>query len=133
MRKETHMDEQTNEKQYSKEELRAIVKKAVTALEGKLAQDVEIIDIGGISVIADYFIVASAQSQNQLHAMQEAVDEAMYKAGLNAKSIEGNRQSTWILMDYGDIIVHLFSAEDRLFYNLEKIWSDGVRISPEEL
>ena len=65
--------------------------------------------------------------------MQDAADEAMYKLGFKAKSIEGNRQSTWILMDYGDIIVHLFSAEDRLFYNLEKIWSDGKRISPEEL
>lgn len=127
------MDDMTNEKQFTKEELRGIVKAAVLALESKLAQDVEIIDIGGVSVIADYFVVASAQNQNQLHAMQNAVDEAMYKKGLNARSIEGNRQSTWILMDYGDIIVHLFSAEDRLFYNLEKIWSDGVRISPEEI
>ncbi len=127
------MDDMTNEKQFTKEELRGIVKAAVLALESKLAQDVEIIDIGGVSVIADYFVVASAQNQNQLHAMQDAVDEAMYKKGLNARSIEGNRQSTWILMDYGDIIVHLFSAEDRLFYNLEKIWSDGVRISPEEI
>ena len=127
------MDDMTNEKQFTKEELRGIVKAAVLALESKLAQDVEIIDIGGVSVIADYFVVASAQNQNQLHAMQDAVDEAMYKKGMNARSIEGNRQSTWILMDYGDIIVHLFSAEDRLFYNLEKIWSDGVRISPEEI
>jgi ribosome-associated protein len=128
-----HMDDMTNEKQFTKEELKAAVKAVVEALNGKLAADIEIIDIGGVSVIADYFVVASAQSQNQLHAMQDAADEAMYKLGFKAKSIEGNRQSTWILMDYGDIIVHLFSAEDRLFYNLEKIWSDGKRISPEEL
>lgn len=127
------MDETKIETQLSREELREAVKKAVAALESKLAEDIEIIDISGISVIADFFVVASANNQNQLHAMQEAVDEALYKAGLNAKSVEGNRQSTWILMDYGDIIVHLFSAEDRLFYNLEKIWADGIRISPDEL
>ncbi len=127
------MDDMTNEKHLTKDELKTAVKAAVDALGSKLAQDVEIIDISGVSVIADYFVVASAQNQNQLHAMQDAVDEAMYKKGLKARSIEGNRQSTWILMDYGDIIVHLFSAEDRLFYNLEKIWSDGKRISPDEL
>ena len=57
--------------------------------------------------------------------VQDAVDEALYKAGLHAKQIEGNNQSTWILMDYQDIIVHLFSKEDRLFYDLERIWRDG--------
>ena len=56
---------------------------------------------------------------------KELIDEALYKAGLHAKQIEGNSQSTWILMDYQDIIVHLFSKEDRLFYDLERIWRDG--------
>ena len=62
-----------------------------------------------------------------------AVDEEMTKRGIEAKQIEGNRNSTWILMDYGDIIVHLFSKEDRLFYNLEKIWVDGIKIDPSTL
>ena len=102
-----------------------IVKAAVAALEDKKAEDVTVIDINGVSSIADYFIIANGSNQNQLTAMQDAVDEALYKAGLHAKQIEGNNQSTWILMDYQDIIVHLFSKEDRLFYDLERIWRDG--------
>ena len=61
--------------------------------------------------------------------LQDAVDEAMYTNDVHAKSIEGNRNSTWILMDYEDVIVHLFSQEDRLFYNLERIWQDGKSVS----
>lgn len=102
-----------------------IVKAAVAALEDKKAEDITVIDITGVSSIADYFIIANGNNQNQLTAMQDAVDEALYKSGLHAKQIEGNNQSTWILMDYQDIIVHLFSKEDRLFYDLERIWRDG--------
>lgn len=121
------------EQEKTREELKTGVKAAVHALDEKLARDVEVIDIGGVTTIADYFVVASAGSSTQLHAMQDAVDEAMYKAGFEAKSIEGNRSSTWILMDFGDIIVHLFSEEDRVFYNLEKIWQDGKKIDPKSL
>lgn len=102
-----------------------IVKTAVEALRDKKAEDVTVIDITGVSSIADYFIIANGNNQNQLTAMQDAVDEALYQAGLHAKQIEGNNKSTWILMDYEDIIVHLFSKEDRLFYDLERIWRDG--------
>ena len=102
-----------------------LVKLAVDALKDKKAEDVRIIDIHEISTIADYFVIASGSNSNQLGAMQDAVDEALYKAGVHAKQIEGNNQSTWILMDYQDFIVHLFSKEDRLFYDLERIWKDG--------
>lgn len=108
-----------------------IVKLAVAALEDKKAEDVTVIDIQGISTIADYFIIANASNQNQLGAMQDAVDEALYKAGIHAKHIEGNNHSTWILMDYQDVIIHLFSKDDRLFYDLERIWRDGRRVEPE--
>ena len=109
-----------------------IVKKAVAALEDKKAEDVTVIDITGVSSIADYFIIANGSNQNQLTAMQDAVDEALYKEGLRVKQVEGNNQSTWILMDYQDIIVHLFSKEDRLFYDLERIWRDGKVIDIQE-
>ncbi len=102
-----------------------IVKKAVAALEDKKAEDITVIDIAEVSTIADYFIIASGTNQNQLTAMQDAVDEALYREGLSARQVEGNRNSTWILMDYQDIIVHLFSKEDRLFYDLERMWRDG--------
>ena len=106
-----------------------IVKKAVLALEHKKAEDIRVIDITEVSSIADYFIIANGTNQNQLQAMLDAVDEALYKEGKKAKQVEGNQQSTWILMDYEDIIVHLFSKEDRLFYDLERIWRDGKEIN----
>ena len=106
-----------------------IVKKAVLALEDKKAEDIRVIDITEVSSIADYFVIANGTNQNQLQAMLDAVDEALYKEGKKAKQVEGNQQSTWILMDYEDIIVHLFSKEDRLFYDLERIWRDGKEIN----
>lgn len=110
-----------------------MAKLAYQALEEKKAKDIKIIDIRNISVIADYFVIADGENQNQLQAMQDSVDEAFEKAGISVKQIEGNQKSTWILMDYGDIIVHIFSKEDRLFYDLERIWRDGITIDATSL
>ena len=110
-----------------------LLKKVYQALNDKKAEEITLLEIGQISPIADYFVIASGSNVNQLNAMKDAVDEVMYTNGLHALQIEGNSKSTWILMDYGDMIVHLFSKEDRLFYNLERIWKDGKEINPEEL
>lgn len=110
-----------------------LLKKVYQALNDKKAEEITLLEIGQISPIADYFVIASGSNVNQLNAMKDAVDEVMYTNGLHAQQIEGNSKSTWILMDYGDMIVHLFSKEDRLFYNLERIWKDGKEINPEEL
>ena len=112
---------------------RKMAKIACHALDDKKADDIRVIDIGDISVIADYFVIASGSNSNQIQAMVDAVEEELYKAGHTVKQIEGNRGSTWILMDYRDIIVHVFSKEDRLFYNLERIWTDGKQIAVEDL
>ncbi len=106
---------------------------AVEALEDKKAENIEVIDIREVSPIADYFVIASGANQNQIQAMRDAADEALHKVGLPLKQAEGNRNSTWILMDYGDIILHIFSREDRLFYDLERIWRDGKIIDRDEL
>ncbi len=106
-----------------------ILKKVYDALDQKKAEDIKILDIGEISPIADYFVIASGSNVNQLHAMQDAVDEALTKEGVHLKQTEGNSKSTWILLDYGDIIVHLFDQEDRLFYDLERIWKDGKEVN----
>lgn len=106
---------------------------AYDALADKKGENIKIIDISEVSPIADYFIIADGANQNQLQAMCDAVDEELYKAGCELKQTEGNRDSTWILMDYGDIIVHVFSKEDRLFYDLERIWKDGVEVDPETI
>lgn len=103
------------------------------ALDSKKAEDIKIIDIQGISDIADYFVVANGNNQNQLLAMQDEIQRIMHENDIYPKQIEGNRSSTWILMDYEDVIVHLFSEEDRFFYNLERTWQDGTIIPFEEL
>lgn len=110
-----------------------LCKIAVEALEDRKAEDIKVIDIRELSPIADFFIIANGNNQNQLQAMQDAADEALYKAGIKVKQVEGNQSSTWILMDYGDIIIHIFSKEDRLFYDLERIWRDGKIMDVSEL
>lgn len=110
-----------------------IVKIAYDALDEKLGEDIEIIKIDEISVIADYLIIASGRNQNQLNAMIDFVEEKLTMAGYDSKRIEGNKKSSWVLMDYGDVIVHVFSKEDRLFYDLERIWKDGTSVEREEL
>ena len=110
-----------------------LVKKIVEALEDKKAEDITVLDIGEVSSIADYFIIANGNNANQLTAMEDAVDEAMYTNGEHQKQVEGTGNSTWILMDYQDIIVHLFSKEDRQFYDLDRIWRDGKVVDVHSL
>ena len=98
---------------------------ACKAIDDKKGQDIKIIDIHNVSVIADYFVIASGTNSNQVQAIVDNVEEQLGRAGFEAKQIEGNRTSSWILMDYGDVIVHVFDEENRLFYDLERIWRDG--------
>ena len=101
---------------------------AYRALEDKKGEDIRILDISNVSIIADYFVIASGSNTNQLLAMCDDVQEKLHKAGLDLRQMEGNRSSSWILLDYGDIIIHLFSRDDRLFYNLERVWGDGKEV-----
>ena len=112
---------------------RELTKLACEALSEKKAEDVRVIEIGEISVLADYFIIANGSNVNQLQAMVDAVEENLAKEGCHAKQVEGSQNSSWILMDYGDLIIHIFSKEDRLFYDLERIWRDGKIMDPQEL
>ena len=115
------------------EQSKEMARIACKALEEKKGEDICVIDIADVSVLADYFIIASGGNQNQIQAMVDAVDEDLAKAGHHARQVEGNQNSSWILMDYGDIIVHIFSKEDRLFYDLERIWRDGRQMDVTEL
>ena len=102
----------------------ALAKKIMTILEEKKATDILALDISEISTLADYFILASAENVRQLDALEDAVEEGV-RLEVNK---EGESSSGWILMDYRDIVVHLFTKEQRAFYDLEKIWSDAKRI-----
>ncbi|KAB1439572.1 ribosome silencing factor [Candidatus Galacturonibacter soehngenii] len=110
-----------------------MTKIAFQALEDKKAEDIRIIDISGVSVLADYFIIANGTNENQVKALVDNVQEELYKAGYEAKQVEGYRSASWILLDYGDIIIHVFSKEDRLFYDLERIWRDGKEVDASRL
>lgn len=109
-----------------------MTKLAIAALEDKKANDVRVIDIAGVSVIADYFVIASGSNTNQVQAMADSVREALGRAGHEPRQIEGYGSANWILMDYNDIIVHIFSDESRTFYDLERIWRDGKEVSVGE-
>ena len=102
----------------------ALAKKIMTILEEKKATDILALDISEISTLADFFILASAENVRQLDALEDAVEEDV-RLEVNK---EGESSSGWILMDYRDIVVHLFTKEQRAFYDLEKIWSDAKRM-----
>ena len=112
---------------------REIAKLAVNALEDKKAQDIKVIDISEISTIADYFIIASGNNRSQIQAMCDHVEEELGRNKVFCKQKEGYQNANWILMDFNDIIIHIFDAENRLFYDLERIWRDGKTVSVEEL
>ncbi|GLC83008.1 ribosome silencing factor [Lacrimispora brassicae] len=110
-----------------------MVKTAYAALSDKKGEDIRIIDINKVSVMADYFIIASGTNTNQVQAMVDNVEGELGKKGFVCKQVEGYQSANWILMDYGDIIVHVFDRDNRLFYDLERIWRDGKTINAEEL
>lgn len=106
---------------------------AINALEDKKAEDVKIIDISKVSVLADYFIIANGSNRSQIQALSDAVEETLGKAGYPVKQMEGYNNANWVLLDFGDIIIHIFDRENRLFYDLERIWCDGRSMTAEEL
>ena len=110
-----------------------IARMACEALEDKKALEVKIINIEKVSTLADYFIIASGSNRNQVQAMADNVEEILGRAQIEPKQIEGNQNANWILMDYRDVVIHIFDEENRLFYDLERIWRDGSLIEKEEL
>lgn len=113
-------------------EAKEMTKIVIEALEDKKAEDIKIIDISKVSVMADYFIIADGSNRNQVQALIDNVEEKLRKAGYQPKQIEGYDSANWVLMDYLDIIVHVFDRENRLFFDLERIWRDGKMMSAEE-
>ena len=112
---------------------RDMAKLAITALEDKKAEDIRVIDISEVSVVADYFIIANGSNRSQIQALADNVQETLGRAGYNMRQVEGYNTANWILMDFGDVIIHVFDKENRLFYNLERIWRDGKTIEVSDL
>ena len=110
-----------------------LAKLACDALDDKKALEIKVINIENVSTLADYFIIASGTNHNQVQAMADNVDETLGRAGYEPKQIEGYQNANWILMDYRDIVIHIFDEENRLFYDLERIWRDGKVLEVEDL
>lgn len=106
---------------------------AYQALDDKKGEDIQVIDISQVSVLADYFIIANGNSESQVRALVDNVEEELSKAGYEMKQREGYSSGNWVLMDFGEIIVHVFDKENRLFYDLERIWRDGKHVDFSEL
>lgn len=110
-----------------------IAKLAITALEDKKAEEIKVIDISDVSVIADYFIIANGTNRNQIQTLSDHVEETLGRAGVELKQVEGYDNANWVLLDFRDVIIHIFDKENRLFYDLERIWRDGKMIEPDSL
>ena len=102
--------------------LRDMIQLAVEALEDKKAEEIRIIDISEVSVMADCFLIAGGNNRSQIQALCNNVEEKLGRSGFPVKQIEGYETANWILMDFGDMIVHIFDKENRLLYDLERIW-----------
>lgn len=106
-------------------------KKAAQLIDNKKGEEVRVLHIGTLTTIGDYFVVATGSSTTQVKAFADEIDEKMSAEGIEPKRIEGYNTASWILMDYEDVIVHLFLKETREFYALERLWSDAPEIDWE--
>ena len=107
---------------------RSLLQLAVDAMADKKAEDIRAIDISEVSVVADYFLIGGGTNRSQIQAICDNVEEKLTRAGYPVKQIEGYDTANWILMDFGDLIVHIFDKENRLLYDLERLWRDGREI-----
>ena len=106
---------------------------AFKAMDEKKGEDIKVIDISKVSILADYFIIANGNNESQVRAMVDSIEEELGKAGYELKQREGYDTGSWVLLDFGDIIVHVFDKENRLFYDLERIWRDGREVDISEV
>lgn len=102
---------------------------AADAAADKKANDVVVLDITGLTVLADTFIICSGNSNTQVQAIAKGVQDKMEKRGIRLKAMEGYDEARWVLLDFGDVVVHVFRQEEREFYNLERVWADAPQLS----
>ncbi len=104
---------------------RDLALKAVEAALKKKAVDSIILELSGITIIADYFVICSGESTTQVRAISEYIEQELSKKGIKPLGIEGLDYSHWVLLDFGDVIIHVFEKETRAYYELEKLWMDA--------
>ena len=105
---------------------------AADAADDKKAEDIDILNVQGLTVIADYFVLCSANSDQQVRAVARAIDDKLSEKGIEPQKIAGMDDARWVLMDYADVIVHVFHKREREYYDLERLWSDAEKILRQE-
>ena len=111
----------------------AEIERAVEAAQGKKAVDLVVLDLRSLNGFTDYFVICSGQNQRQVKAIAEAVEQSLAKSRLKPAHIEGAGRADWILLDYVDFVVHVFSETARKYYDLERLWKSAKRLTPAEL
>lgn len=112
-----------------REELEIVVK----ALDSKKADEITALKVGDLTILANYFVIASASSTTQVKALADEVEYQMQQKGIAPKSIEGAQARDWIVLDYIDVVVHVFHREARDFYQLERLWADGEKVDISDI
>ncbi len=111
---------------------REIAIRAAEAALAKKAADLIVLELTGLTIVADYFVICSGESTTQVRAIAEYIEEELAKSGVKPLGIEGRTYSHWVLVDYGDVIVHVFEKETRAYYDLEKLWMDAKIIDVDK-
>jgi len=110
-----------------------IVKKAVQILDSKKAEDIVVLDIQKLTSLGDYFVIASSNNTTLVQTLAEEVEEKLSEAGVEPRKVEGATSAMWILMDYNDVVIHIFYNQTREFYCLERLWGDAPKLDVAEL
>ena len=106
-----------------------IALRAAKALDDRKGLDIRLLEVGDVTSIADYFLICTASSNTHVRTLCDAVEEAMDEAGEPMVGREGHRGGTWVVLDFGCVVVHVFTEETRTFYDLERLWQDGKQVS----
>lgn len=106
-----------------------LAKKAAEILDDKKAMRLNIIDIEKISSLADYFVIVNGTSSTHVRSLADELEEKLKAAGIAPVRVEGYRSNSWVLLDYGSVVAHIFTQEARDFYDLDRLWADGEKIS----
>lgn len=110
-----------------------LVKFTVKLLDNKKATDIDVLEIGEITSLGDYFVIASGSSNTQVKTLAGEIEDKLAEQGIEPKRVEGEQTAVWILMDYGDVIIHLFHRDTRDFYCLERLWADAKKADVEAI
>ena len=112
---------------------RELLSLVVEAADDKKALDIVALNMEGISLVADYFVICHGNSDKQVQAIAREIKEKAHEQGISVKRLEGFEQAKWVLVDLGDVVVHIFHKDERGYYNLERLWGDAPFVSSEEL